>query len=120
MTKEKQNIAIAQFAGWTDIKLEVRGSGAPERRPSPYGFPPGKKWKAPVPNFTGSLDACHSVIKDWKLENITKLSNELKLIMMAEKPLLNSHVDARYMTLTASADQLCEALLKTIGRWEEE
>ena len=117
MTKERQNIVIAEFCGWTDIKPEVRGSGAPERRPSPYGCPPGKKWKATIPNYTGSLDAMHEAIvgRLTPMQESEFQKNLFNIFAYAE-----GLRDSAQVLCNSTAAQRAEALIKTIGRWEEE
>lgn len=46
-----------EVAGWTKVRRTIRGAGAPEREPSPYGFPPGKNYECSVTPFATSADA---------------------------------------------------------------
>jgi hypothetical protein len=46
-----------EIAGWTKLRKTVLGAGAPERDPSPYGYPPGRNYECAVTPFATSADA---------------------------------------------------------------
>ncbi len=56
-------IALAEFAGWKDVRLTVKGSGAPGRKPSPHGKPPGKNYEAPCNHYPTNLNACMELVE---------------------------------------------------------
>lgn len=51
MTLDDKRIKIAESRGWTKIRITVKGAGAPERSPYPYGFPPGKNYEIPITDY---------------------------------------------------------------------
>ena len=116
----KINLAVAESLGWT--KPEGWGSAWPSRidfrftnnRCATFGVPPGKTYEQynygpitdnlrPVPNYTGSLDAC--------------VEFEEKLDAAQYQRYLNEYC----FTHNASATALyrCEAYLRVIGKWTE-
>ena len=69
---------------------------------------------APIPNYYSDLNACR--------EAETKIAEKRysdALMRVIQDELCCGAVEARYKTATATAPQRCEALLRTIGRWEE-
>lgn len=77
MTDEEMRIAIAEACGWTKIRMTIKGAGAPERGPSPHGYPPGRKYEAPLPNYLGCLNAMHEAEKVLTLQQMEKYTGLL-------------------------------------------
>lgn len=117
MTNDEMNIAVAEVRGWTKCRLAVRGSGAPERGPSPYGIPPGRSYEAPVHDYGRDLNAMHEAEKALKGAAIYSYFDRL----VGE--IAGSCSDPRHCdypkVVSATAAQRREAFLKTIGKWKE-
>lgn len=110
MNKEQMRIAIAEACGWTKCRLTIRGAGAPERRPSPHGFPPDKNYEAPLPEYLSCLNAMHEAEKHLPEDKFTYIANLASVVAMEEgfNPICLS-----------TAEQRAEAFLKTIDKWVE-
>jgi hypothetical protein len=98
MTPEKQRIAIAEISGWSETP-----SGKWHRNgfvmPDPLN-PPDYLW---------NLNAMRDAVLSLSLEDQCEVCEYLRRdILRFQAP-----------TITASAEQLAEAFLRTVGRWEE-
>jgi hypothetical protein len=111
MTRTDQIVAIAEFRGWTRIRLTVKGRGAPERDPQPWGYPPGKNYEAPVVNYLHDLNAMHEaeILLDGPLTDDSRWLDYVRLL----------HRACCGKGERATAAQRAEALLRTIGKWKE-
>jgi hypothetical protein len=122
MTTTEQHIFVCEkLLGWTQIRMAVRGSGAPERKPSPHGIPPGKNYEAPLPSLT--LDLI------WACEE--KLDNEKNLLkdeegFQSQRNLYRENLehmieptcaeeDIYWHTVHATKEQRLAALAQTIN-----
>ena len=115
MTKERQNIVIAEFCGYREI----------ERREHPMegcgkvlsGKIGGKDYIVAIPNYTGSLDAMHEAIvgRLTPMQESEFQKNLFNIFAYAE-----GLRDSAQVLCNSTAAQRAEALIKTIGRWEEE
>lgn len=110
MNKEQMRIPIAEACGWTKCRLTIKGAGAPERSPSPHGFPPGKNYEAPLPEYLSCLnamaDAESKLPDDNSLHGLVVYHNKLLRICGSHKA-----------CISAKAEQRAEAFLKTIDKW---
>ncbi len=104
-----QRIAIAEHLGWTKCRLTVRGAGAPERGPSPYGVPPGKNYECSVTPFERDLNAMHEAEKVLHGNNWRPYHDKLAIIT----------VSGPWPAIDATAAQRAEAFLRTIGKWDD-
>ena len=102
MTPEQQRITIAEFCGWTDISL---GLGT-EFRTSSGGL---------VKDPLNDLNAMHEAEK--YLSDRQKIGYYLDLSLWREDT--GELTENLYEVVHATAAQRAEALLKTIGKWEE-
>lgn len=100
MDKTKQRIAIAEFYGLKNIRMEwdwmygdrlVHGNGTC------------------VPNYLGDLNAVHEV--EMSLDDIQIDMYKNYLCVIYTSPARIPH--------SATAEQRVEAILKTIGKWED-
>lgn len=76
MKPEDQNIAVAKKLGWTKLRHTIRGAGAPERGPSPYGIPPGKNYECSVTDFVTDANTWPQMwasLTDAEKEQLVKL-----------------------------------------------
>ncbi len=114
MKPEQQRIAIAEACYWTRLRLAVRGAGAPERFPSPWGFAPGKNYEAPVTAYERDLNAMHEAEKVLTAEQARTYDKELQKIGFRRR------LAGAFWLWHFTADWKAEAFLRTIGKWEDD
>ena len=112
MTPERINAVIAEWMGWKRIDSE---------RFNDWVHPNAPGWHSRTPNYYGDLNATREpvgkVVTDERF--CWDYMNHLRTILkINEDEYLGSIQQS--MILTATAAQRCEALLRTIGRWEGE
>ena len=101
MNKEKQRIAIAEFCGWSQD--EMLDWWAPD---DSEWF--GTNWGIDMlPDYLNDLNAMHSALMSAGILVRMKVEEFLPTIKGCNP-------------VFATAEQRAEALLKTIGRWEDE
>lgn len=110
MNKEQMRIAIAEACGWTKCRMAVKGAGAPERSPSPHGFPPSKNYEASLPYYLDNLNAMATA------EAILPDNNSLHGLVVYHNKLL-AVCGSHKACISATAEQRAEAFLKTIDKW---
>jgi len=118
MTPEAQQIAIAEFCGWTHIHSRYDPDDA--RLYLSGKHPKGENWgaldeyyKLEVPNYPGSLDAMHNAEKS--LSRVQEWdSNGERLLTQWDK--YCQHLKYR---IDATSAQRAEAFLRTVGKWQE-
>ncbi len=118
MKLEAQRIAIAEACGWTKCRLAIKGAGAPERGPSPYGIPPGRNYEAAVTPYERDLNAMHEAEKVLTKESqCARYAGEIAAIVKgyAHEPFLGVQSYIWHST----AAQRAEAFLKTLNLWKE-
>jgi hypothetical protein len=120
MTEEKQNIAIAEFYGWTEISQRCM-----------WGLPPGaidcgtESCLQHFPKYTRDLNAIHESKqhlseeqrKKWG-ETAVEMTNNFPrqfIVLYCKNPLSGEGV---FNIANMTAAQESECLLKTIGKWE--
>lgn len=123
MTPEKQRITIAEFCGWafeckaahgysvTTISKEGKGV-VTGRSESEFGMMDIIK----LPDYLNDLNAMHEAEKLLTDEQIWKYISKLVDLTGAES--LEEYAEA-FVMIHATAAQRAEALLRTIGKWEE-
>lgn len=122
MKPEAQRIAIAEACGWTHKKSRSKSLGE-------YSVWMNEKlgiqYSSHCPDYLHDLNSIIGAIKDVILGNV-----DLEKAFVKH---LNAILDRRadddagpvvceyeMAQITAGADEFCEALLKTLGRWVEE
>ena len=78
MTKEEKVKFLAELDGWTEVRSEIRGSGSPERNPSPYGIPPGKRYRAPCNSYLTRYDAIIRLVQKQPRNILTQIVLSMK------------------------------------------
>ena len=105
MKPEKQQIAIAEACGWTD--LQIRGQKGIEE--NLYGRHPTRPIHTNAPDYTEDLNAMHDAEKVLTSAQIAPYIDSLE------------EINERWATPAfATAAQRAEAFLRTIGKWEGE
>lgn len=100
MTNEQINAAIAEVCGWTEI-------GSCDCGFKISGMPPYRSaHKKHIPDYCADLNEMHDAEKACRVDRNWIYLNELDLVC---------RVDAVY----ATARERAEALLRTLGKWEE-
>lgn len=125
MNKEQMQIAIAEACGWTKCRLTIRGAGAPERKPSPHGFPQGKNYEAPLPDYLSCLNAMSDAVhrlryKGNQFQWLEYTKNLFKVVWKREATSDDCVISGlSWDVIEATAEQRAEAFLKTIDKWVE-
>ena len=108
MTEEAQRIAIAEACGWKGIRSSVHFG-----RPVQAGMNPAKGGQTDrIPDYVNDLNAMHEAEKMLADEQIDRFVKFLWEAMM-DSP------ESRIGTIHATAAQRAEALLKTLGKWDD-
>lgn len=119
MTPERQNIAIAEFCGWTRISSNphLYGGVLYGHRESPFRM-------GPIPKYTSDLNAIHEA--EMKLSDEQHATFQSTLQRIIRRTVLMN--DSRWLSgtdpverdyLSAIADIRAESLLRAISKWEE-
>lgn len=126
MTSESQIIAIAKAHGYTDIR-QTGGLITPKRL---TGRIPNDSQRLPIPDYLNNRDAIHDVIKNlhWSENSPSRMVNFTKILydivdqeVRGEVGLeVLDEVEVCSVLICATAKQLSEAFLKTLGIWTEE
>jgi hypothetical protein len=96
MTKEEQRIAIAEACGWKT------------------GYRDPEAWH-PLPDYLNDLNAMHEALKTLNEDQMVSMDHHLDVVVGNEKQGLNYE----YFLWSATAAQLAEAFLFTVGKWKE-
>ncbi len=121
MTHEEQRIALAEWAGWVEVYAPV--DWMPGELTGIYTFPhptdPEKtKYyisRKPVPDYLNDLNAVHLLEKRLTDDQHRQFRRELQSVV--KKPRMRGK-DISRSTISATAAQRCEALLKTLNLWK--
>lgn len=108
MTPESQRIALAKWAGWTDIANE-EFFGAIILK----GTCPHLKCTQAVPDFLHDLNAVHELEERLSESDQFKYYWRLLDVVLAKIPV------RQLALVSATAVQRCEALLRCLGLWED-
>jgi hypothetical protein len=110
MNEEKQRIAIAEACGWTACRIGGAGAGGCVDRPGrPIGTPPKRKYICELPDYLNDLNAMHEAEKH--LQHYGVFADQLAIVMKQPRQSI--------LLIHATAAQRAEALLRTLGKWEE-
>ena len=107
MTPERINTVIAEWCGWKHFGF-FNGS-------TPAAYPPNGTAPGPVPNFFGDRNAFHAAYAN--LTDVQKY--EYICYLLAINYCSEVNWSLAVDLLDAELPECCEALLRTIGRWEE-
>lgn len=101
MNKEEQRIAIAEACGFTSDSWCLTTNG----------------WlfADTVPDYLNDLNAMHQALKTLNEDQMVSMDHHLDVVVGNEKQGLNYE----YFLWSATAAQLAEAFLFTIGKWKE-
>jgi hypothetical protein len=113
MTPKEQRIAIAKACGWIDIQLAQ--DEADNDKLSPVGLRnPRSCLHERIPDYLNDLNACH------EMEKQAPEGYAMALRRVVAKPIrcLPSDVCDEYL-IFATAQQRCEAFLRTLNLWTE-
>ena len=105
MTEEQQRIAIAEACGWKDCHLSASWASIIGTLYEVNG-----NQYAMIPNYFSDLNAMHEAMKTLNPTQGITLCWHLN----------DMGVSGEWDMLTATAAQLAEAFIHTIGKWEEE
>jgi len=103
MTDQEINKAIAEYCGWTECRLTIKGAGGGTVFETAYGKPPNRKYEAPCPDYTGCLNAMHEAEKNLKEKHTHAYACNLNQAVWY------------WGLIHSTAKQRAEAFLKTIN-----
>ena len=109
MTDEQINAAIAEACGWMDV---WRAPNASETACFVGTSASGEF--APAPNYCTDLNAMHEAEKTLTKEQVREYQ-----CYMYDMACEINNTCGRWMPYSATARYRAEALLKTLGKWEE-
>jgi len=115
MTTDEIRIAMAELEGWTKLRVTVKGSGAPERGPSPHGFPFGKNYEASVSDYLADWNSVHRVVN----HALTDAQRLTFLRVLDDLTLGNGQAWFPARIVTATPLEWCEAVLRVVGKWKD-
>jgi hypothetical protein len=104
MDNNKQRIKIAEACGYTHVRIIKAIEGPPDIG---IGHHPTEPYS--VPDYLNDLNAMHRALK---------LIGEIKGIELCWH-LNDMGISGDWQILTATAEELAEAFLKTLNLWEE-
>lgn len=102
MNDQKANIAVAEFCGFIDIVKDV-----PEDMYGTFG----EFEMVPLPDYSSDLNALRDATK--------RLNERQKSIFLVWLHNTNRSESYEFSIAFAEAAQIREALLRTIGKWED-
>jgi hypothetical protein len=108
MKPEKQRIAIAEYCGWKNCRIESLAGQNQMLGKCPFDFTDSVGFAVP-PDYLNSLDAMHEAEKSFRA------NPELWEIYFDHLKIIS---DDSNDPITATAAQRAEAFLRTVGRWE--
>jgi hypothetical protein len=120
MTHEKMRVIIAEHCGW--IRDDVCDCwNKPAEGPHVVAFlTENRSQLRQIPDYLNDLNACaemENYVKDWnaysdKCESIARRDGKIDRD-------INPSIIIDVLLIRLSADQRCEAFLRTIGKWED-
>lgn len=119
MNPDSQIKALAILDGWTYVRLQVLGAGAPERRPVPCGVPPGKSYRATCNDYLRSRDMIVPL-----RQRICCLNQDVKVKWLnTARDILQRKLQRKISDYDLACIEPCddaEAILRITGKWLEE
>jgi hypothetical protein len=126
MNLQSQNIAIAAYCGWTDIRYESgEDADVDSRTVYPWegvrGVSPVDGRRRFIPDYTGSLDAMHEAEKVLERYQRVIWHRQLCICTDASSPMRggDGFADVTFQLCHTSALQRAEIFLRTIGQWDD-
>ena len=109
MSSEAQRIAIAEACGWTDIREQDydHGYSGDDVRQYWVGTPPDDLSRE-LPDYPSDLNATHDVIESMTDDQFSAFCDAVTLILERDS-----------VKRQMNAAQVCEAVTRAIGKWEE-
>ena len=116
MKTERQIEEMARLDGWEyDAELEVFKKDQTPLLPL-FAFNNGSHCHAQIPDYLHDLNACHRVLKGLDNQQLHDFYHELHDVIL-DYDLLFGDYDPSI--LLATAEQVTEAILRAVGKWEE-
>lgn len=121
MTEREQQIAIAEFCGWKLSKETDRFGNAYYQKGEDYRrageFP---RTATPIPDYLNDLNAIHEVVNHFSFHQRENYNAKLfQVVSGVNQSIAITEPNYIFQALNATAAQRCEALLRTIGEWQE-
>lgn len=116
MKPEQQRIKLAEWRGWTDCR--IIGSSRW------FGIPPGQINKGDnyrlIPDYPLDLNAVHELRGKLPMTRQEQCAKNLIQIVLETKEVgTPATLLGCFMVAAASAEQWCEAILRTLNLWED-
>lgn len=116
------NIAIAEFYGYKKEDIKWVGSDWKAGERFVFRDDAGDILSTYLPNFHGDLTSIHKAILKLNPDQQYTFGEHCRVLAKCEGP-RGGHFTPNgfgvFAIVTLTAPQLCEALLKTIGKWKE-
>jgi hypothetical protein len=104
MTDEEINAVIAEFCGWTEIKMAIRGAVRGTRTTTLYGKPPGRRYVAPCPDYCSDLNAIAEAEKHLTEDQLEAMNTRIWAAMMNTDYIWQVTARQRAMALIEAVD----------------
>jgi hypothetical protein len=99
MSDEEINRVIAEFCGWTEVKMAIRGAGGGTRTPTLYGKPPGRKYMADCPDYCNDLNAIAEAERHLSEDQLETMNTRIWEATMNQKCIWQVSARQRAMAL---------------------
>jgi len=113
MTDQEINKAVAEYCGWSECRLTIKGAGGGTVFETAHGKPPNRKYEASCPDYTGCLNAMR-VAENVTFGNSTLWIKFMEHLCDVTGAVNVSMVDAMVIIIQATAKQRAEAFLRTV------
>lgn len=117
MTPEAQRIAIAEACGWRHSGKTLLGHPEEKRATAPGWIGPGSLYRNYLPDYLIDLNAMHGAEK--VLTNVDVAAEYSRQLIAIYSVLHPSRPFIETFYWHATAAQRAEALLRTIGKWDD-
>lgn len=117
MSPHDQQVAIAEYCGWTEVRMgkDYECNDNPWNKRVLVGIHPEAKMKIDVPDYLDDLNAMHEAEECLTFVQWTAYQDFL-IEDIAMEP---GCVWRGYQTTHATAEQKAKAYIKAIGKWNE-
>lgn len=114
MSPERQIIVIAEFCGWKNCK-HIGEYGVYADNPK---HPPHAAARINVPEYIYDLNAMRKAEKMLTDDQFPAYHHNLLVITQPETPASHVHIFRAF--ISATAGQKAQALIRALGKWEED
>lgn len=117
MTKERMRVVIAEWMGFEKCQHPLANNCTCNGEITPLMIHPTSRAQEFVPNYPEDLNTIHEAERRMNINQLAQYADELDKICVPVHICPLTHWEAVIMS---TALQRCEALIRTIGRWEDD